>query len=69
VDYRGQPDTYGRPLKATLLGAADALAAVAGIVMGKTARTPAAVIRGFLWDETDSTVTALLRPAERDLFL
>ena len=69
VDYRGQTDTSGRALKATLLGAVDALAAAAGLVMGKTAQTPAALIRGFPWDETDSSVAALLRPPERDLFL
>ena len=69
VDYRGQIDTYGRALKATLLSAADALAAAAGLVMGKTAQTPAALIRGFPWEETDSSVATLLRPPERDLFL
>src|SRR5207247_1874295 len=69
VDYRGQTDTCGRALKATLLGSVDALAAAAGLVMGKTAQTPAALIRGFPWEETDSSVAALLRPPERDLFL
>jgi len=69
VDYRGRLDTSGRPLKATLLGAADALAAAAGLAMGKTSQTPAALIRGFQWDETESGVAALLRPPERDLFL
>ena len=69
LDYRGQSDTYGHALKATLLAAADALAAAAGLVMGKTAQTPAALIRGFPWHETGSSVAALLRPPERDFFL
>ena len=69
VDYRGRLDTSGRSLKATLLAAADALAAAAGLAMGKTSQTPAALIRGFPWDETESGVAALLRPPERDLFL
>src|SRR5437867_6689987 len=69
VDYRGQLDSRGRPLRATLLGAADALAAAAGLVMGKTSRTPAALVRGLPWEETDSSVATLLRPPERDLFL
>lgn len=69
VDFRGKPDTQGYPLQVTLLAAADALAASAGLVMGKTSRTPAALIRGFPWEESDSSVAALLRAPERDLFL
>lgn len=69
LDFRGTADTYGRPLRATVLASADALAATAGLVMGKTSRTPAAVIRGFPWEETESSVSVLLRSPERDLFL
>lgn len=69
VDFRGKPDVHGYPLQVTLLAAADALAAAAGLVMGKTSRTPAALIRGFPWQESGSNAAALLRPPERDLFL
>jgi coenzyme F420-0:L-glutamate ligase/coenzyme F420-1:gamma-L-glutamate ligase len=69
IDFRGRSDIHGRPLQATFLAAADALAAAAGLVMGKTSRTPAALIRGFPWEETNSSVAALLRAPESDLFL
>jgi coenzyme F420-0:L-glutamate ligase/coenzyme F420-1:gamma-L-glutamate ligase len=69
VDYRGQKDAYGNSLQVTVLASADALAAAAGLAMGKTDRTPAALIRGFEWERTDSTIKALLRAPERDLFL
>jgi coenzyme F420-0:L-glutamate ligase / coenzyme F420-1:gamma-L-glutamate ligase len=70
IDFRGERDPGGHLLRVTLLAAADALAAAAGLVMGKTSRTPAAVIRGFPWQEdSEFTVGALLRPPERDLFL
>jgi coenzyme F420-0:L-glutamate ligase/coenzyme F420-1:gamma-L-glutamate ligase len=69
IDFRGKQDTYGHPLHVTLLAAVDALAAAAGLVMGKTARTPAAVIRGFPWQETHSNIAAVLRAPEKDLFL
>jgi coenzyme F420-0:L-glutamate ligase / coenzyme F420-1:gamma-L-glutamate ligase len=70
IDYRGKTDAYGHRLRVTLLAAADALAAAAGIAMGKTAGTPAALIRGFEWEEAEPAgVTALLRPADKDLFL
>jgi coenzyme F420-0:L-glutamate ligase/coenzyme F420-1:gamma-L-glutamate ligase len=69
VDFRGKPDTHGHPMHVTLLAAVDALAAAAGLVMGKTSGTPAALIRGFPWEETESNSAALLRAPERDLFL
>ena len=70
IDFRGATDAYGHRLRVTLLAAADALAAAAGLAMGKTARTPAAMIRGFEWEDSENTsVAAMLRPAGKDLFL
>jgi coenzyme F420-0:L-glutamate ligase / coenzyme F420-1:gamma-L-glutamate ligase len=69
MDLRGTTDQHGHSLNVTVLASADALAAAAGLAMGKTAGTPAAVIRGFLWQQTDSTIKPLLRAPERDLFL
>lgn len=47
IDYRGQVDDVGRELKATMMAVADELAGAAELVMGKTARVPAAIIRGY----------------------
>ena len=70
IDLRGRIDSYGHRLRVTLLAAADALAAAAGLAMGKTAGTPAALIRGFEWEETEqAAATSLLRSADKDLFL
>jgi coenzyme F420-0:L-glutamate ligase/coenzyme F420-1:gamma-L-glutamate ligase len=69
IDLRGKQDSYGHPLRVTLLAAADSLAAAAGLAMGKTSRTPAALIRGFPWEEAESNAAVLLRAPERDLFL
>jgi coenzyme F420-0:L-glutamate ligase/coenzyme F420-1:gamma-L-glutamate ligase len=70
IDFRGTTDTYGHRLRVTLLAAADALAAAAGLAMGKTTGTPAALIRGFQWEQDDrAAASSLLRPAEKDLFL
>jgi coenzyme F420-0:L-glutamate ligase/coenzyme F420-1:gamma-L-glutamate ligase len=73
IDLRGQPDTHGTPLQITVLAVADALAAAAGVVMGKTDDTPAALIRGFKWAKSSAdgpdSIKALLRAPERDLFL
>ena len=69
LDYRGQLDPQGYPLQATALAAVDALAAAAGLAMGKVSKTPAARIRGYPWNETASNIQTLLRPYAKDLFL
>ncbi|HEY2380293.1 MAG TPA: coenzyme F420-0:L-glutamate ligase [Terriglobia bacterium] len=69
IDFRGKTDAFGHDLRVTLLAAADALSAGAGLAMGKISRTPAAIIRGFEWEKAESHAGALLRPIEKDLFL
>jgi coenzyme F420-0:L-glutamate ligase/coenzyme F420-1:gamma-L-glutamate ligase len=70
IDLRGTVDLYGHRLRVTLLAAADALAAAAGLAMGKVAGTPAALIRGFQWEKDENAAASmLLRPADKDLFL
>jgi coenzyme F420-0:L-glutamate ligase / coenzyme F420-1:gamma-L-glutamate ligase len=69
IDFRGMRDTHGHQLQATVLAAVDSLAAAAGLVMGKTSRTPVVLIRGFPWEGMESSTTMLLRVPEKDLFL
>ena len=67
IDLRGKLDDEGRPLHATVIAIADELAAAAGLVMGKTARTPAVIIRGLSLHGTGRG-RDLIRPAAEDLF-
>jgi coenzyme F420-0:L-glutamate ligase/coenzyme F420-1:gamma-L-glutamate ligase len=67
LDLRGSLDDAGKPLHATVLAIADEIAAAAGLVMGKTARTPAVIVRG-LQLEGSGTGRDLIRPADEDLF-
>jgi coenzyme F420-0:L-glutamate ligase/coenzyme F420-1:gamma-L-glutamate ligase len=69
IDLRGQVDDYGHRLNVTLLAAVEGLAAAAGLVMGKTSRIPATLIRGFPWEEAESSASMLLRSPDKDLFL
>src|SRR5205809_433490 len=46
IDLRGVPDHTGRELEATIVALADEIAAASGLVMGKAARVPAALVRG-----------------------
>lgn len=67
VDLRGTDDDAGKPLHATVLAVADEIAAAAGLVMGKTARTPAVIVRG-LQLQGSGRGRDLVRPAAEDLF-
>jgi coenzyme F420-0:L-glutamate ligase/coenzyme F420-1:gamma-L-glutamate ligase len=68
IDLRGSVDDAGEPLHATVLAIADEIAAGAGLVMGKTARTPAVIVRGLRLEGSGSG-RDLIRPHEEDLFL
>ncbi len=70
ADYRGQHDTAGYELRASVLAVADELAAAAELVMHKLAARPVAVIRGYSppTDAMDGKGRDLVMPAERDLF-
>jgi coenzyme F420-0:L-glutamate ligase/coenzyme F420-1:gamma-L-glutamate ligase len=69
VDLRGTPDHAGRLLEATVVALADEIAAASGLVMGKAAKIPVALVRGARLDEApDGRGVDLLRTAENDLF-
>ncbi|MGE5273859.1 MAG: coenzyme F420-0:L-glutamate ligase [Verrucomicrobiota bacterium] len=66
-DLRGVYDPTGYELHSTVIAIADEIAAAAELVMGKTARIPAAVVRGL--DVAGSgTAAELVMPPEHDLF-
>ncbi|HEY8841749.1 MAG TPA: coenzyme F420-0:L-glutamate ligase, partial [Candidatus Dormibacteraeota bacterium] len=67
VDMRGGIDDAGKELHATVLAVADEVAAAAGLVMGKTGRTPVVVVRG-LDLKGNGSGRELIRPAAEDLF-
>jgi coenzyme F420-0:L-glutamate ligase/coenzyme F420-1:gamma-L-glutamate ligase len=67
LDLRGRPDPTGYELQATTIAVADEIAGAAELVMGKTRRIPAAIVRG-LELAGDGRARDLVMPAERDLF-
>jgi len=64
----GQTDPYGYVLRVTTIAVADELAAAAELVMGKLARVPVAIVRGYPYVPGPGRATDMVRPAERDLF-
>ena len=68
IDLRGTGDALGRSLETTMVAHADAVAAAAGLVMGKAAGVPAAVVRGASHEAPAGTGRDLIRPPEEDMF-
>jgi coenzyme F420-0:L-glutamate ligase/coenzyme F420-1:gamma-L-glutamate ligase len=67
LDLRGERDPTGYELHATQIAVADEIAAAAELVMGKTSRVPAAIVRG-LDVAGDGTAKDLVMLPDRDLF-
>jgi len=70
VDLRGTTDAGGRTLSVTEMALADQLAAAAGMVMGKAASVPVAIVRGVdrTWFRDSSVRSEIVRHTSEDLF-
>jgi coenzyme F420-0:L-glutamate ligase/coenzyme F420-1:gamma-L-glutamate ligase len=71
MDLRGTEDDRGKELETTVVALADAVAAASGLVMTKTARVPAALVRGLdavTGDAPPGPASSLVRRPEDDLF-
>lgn len=68
-DMRGQTDLYGRPLRVTVTGLGDEIAAAAGLVSGQGAEgLPVVLTRGLDLPDGDGQAADLVRPVEQDLY-
>ena len=68
IDWRGQPDLFGRTLEVTETGFADEIAAAASLVQGQAAEaTPIVLVRGLSWSAPEAPAAAIVRPPEHDL--
>lgn len=68
IDYRGETDSHGRPLRVTVLAVADEIASAAELVMKKKDKVPVAILRGFDYDPRAASGRELIRAPELDLF-
>jgi coenzyme F420-0:L-glutamate ligase / coenzyme F420-1:gamma-L-glutamate ligase len=68
LDYRGTTDVQGRELRATRIAVADELAGAAELVMGKTDRICAAIVRGVRVKFGRGSAAEIVRPPAEDLF-
>jgi dehydro coenzyme F420 reductase / coenzyme F420-0:L-glutamate ligase / coenzyme F420-1:gamma-L-glutamate ligase len=71
LDLRGTTDDHGAVLETTVVALADSVAAASGLVMTKTARVPAALVRGLdamSGDVPPGPARSLIRTPADDLF-
>jgi coenzyme F420-0:L-glutamate ligase/coenzyme F420-1:gamma-L-glutamate ligase len=68
IDYRGQMDSQGNPLRVTVIAVADELASAAELVMKKSVGVPAVIIRGYDHHSVDGSGRELIRVPGLDLF-
>jgi coenzyme F420-0:L-glutamate ligase/coenzyme F420-1:gamma-L-glutamate ligase len=70
-DRRGEKDLFGYTIRIKRTAIADELASAAELVIGQTNEgIPVAIIRGYLYSESDSaTSKKLIRPSNEDLFI
>ena len=68
IDYEGTQDTFGKTLRVTAIAIADELSAASELVMGKTLKTPVAIIRNYSFQKGEHEINELIRPEDEDLF-
>ena len=66
--YVGSTDDYGYELRVTLTAIIDELAGAAELVIGKTNRAPAAIIKGFEYQKAEESARVIIRDQSRDMF-
>ncbi len=67
-DLRGQPDADGRVMRTTVRAIADEIASAAELAFGKTARRPAAIVRGARPPLGEGSIRDVIMSSEFDLF-
>lgn len=67
-DQRGELDTDGFKLNATVMATADQVASAAGLLMEKTGSVPVVIVRGYSYDKLGKGSAELIRDPLEDLF-
>ena len=67
-DYRGETDSKGFELNATVMAVADEIASAAGLLMEKAESVPVIIVRGYGYETKGKGAKELIRKPEDDLF-
>jgi coenzyme F420-0:L-glutamate ligase/coenzyme F420-1:gamma-L-glutamate ligase len=68
LDYAGTLDSFKRILRVSAIAIADELSSAAELVMEKTKKCPAAIIRDYSFNAEEKPIVDLIRPENEDLF-
>jgi coenzyme F420-0:L-glutamate ligase/coenzyme F420-1:gamma-L-glutamate ligase len=68
IDYRGQPDDFGRIMTSSVVALADEIASAAELATGKVNRTPFVIVRGYPYQPAEGKGADIVMPASNDLF-
>ena len=68
LDYEGTKDSFDKILRVTAIAVADELSSAAELVMGKTLKCPAVIVRGYSFKIENGKIQDLIRPENEDLF-
>jgi coenzyme F420-0:L-glutamate ligase/coenzyme F420-1:gamma-L-glutamate ligase len=68
LDYRGQPDDFGRVMHVSVLAIADEVASAAELVAGKVNRCPFVIVRGYSYTRAEGAASELVMDSAMDLF-
>ncbi|WP_067958023.1 coenzyme F420-0:L-glutamate ligase [Nitrosopumilus sp. Nsub] len=68
LDYSGTLDSFNRVLRVTAIAIVDELSSAAELVMGKTTKSPVAIISDYSFNSEKHNINDLIRPETEDLF-
>ena len=67
-NYEGKPDTFGKIMRGTAIAIVDELCAAAELVMGKTEKSPTAIIKNYSFESKNDSISSIIRDEDEDLF-
>ena len=68
-NYEGKPDTFGKIMRVTAIAIVDELCAASELVMGKTEKSPAALIKNYNFESKNDSISSIIRDEKEDLFI
>ena len=67
-NYEGKPDTFGKIMRVTAIAIIDELCAASELVMGKTNKSPVAIIKNYKFESNNDSISSIIRNEHEDLF-
>ena len=68
IDYVGTKDSFGKTLHVTAIAITDEICSATELVMGKALQIPIAIVRNYKFNNSNDSVTNLIRKKQTDLF-